>query len=150
MAIVTKTRSQPISREKFLQLSARIALSLAGILGLGGLVRYFSHRSESGPPSTYHLGPAADFPRGGTLIRPDIPAVIYQTEGKFRAYSLICTHLGCTLEEDGKGFSCPCHGSEFSPDGVVLKGPAVDDLPALEVEITESGELLVRIPRGQL
>ena len=30
-------------RRKFLQLSAKLALGLAGILGLGGLVRYFSH-----------------------------------------------------------------------------------------------------------
>ena len=145
-----KSRSQSISREKFLQLCTRIALGLAGILGLGGLVRYFSHQSESGPPSSYILGLAKDFPPNGTLVRPDIPAVIYQIEGNYQAVSLICTHLGCTLEENGEGFSCPCHGSNFSPDGQVLKGPAVDDLPSLEVEITENGELVVHVPRGKL
>lgn len=147
---MTKTHTQSISREKFLRLCARIALGLAGMLGLGGLVRYFSHQSDPGPPNSYTLGLVKDFPQDGTLVRPDIPAVIYQSEGNFRAYSLICTHLGCTLEESDGGFSCPCHGSYFSPDGEVLKGPAADDLPTLEVEITEDGELIVHITRGQL
>lgn len=145
---MNKTLSQSITREKFLQLCTRLALGLAGILGLGGLIRYFSHQSESGPPCSYELGLIKDFPPSGIMVRPDIPAVIYQTEGDFRAFSLICTHLGCTLEVSEEGFSCPCHGSDFSPEGQVLKGPAVEDLPALEVEITKDGALVVHIPRG--
>jgi nitrite reductase/ring-hydroxylating ferredoxin subunit len=132
-----------LSRGKFIQLCTRIALSLAGGLGLIGLIRYFSHRPQSGPLSTYHLGPLDEFPGDGTLLRLDIPAVIYQTSQGFQAYSLICTHLGCTLEEKGAGFSCPCHGSEFGADGTVIKGPAQADLDSLEVEVTDSGDLLL-------
>ena len=40
-------------RRNFLRLSAKLALGLAGILGLGGLVRYFSHQPEDKlPPVT--------------------------------------------------------------------------------------------------
>ena len=142
--------SRRISREKFLAISSRIALGLAGFLGLGGLVRYFSHQPESGPPSRYDLGPLADFPSSGRLFRPDIPAVIYYTDPGFRAISLICTHLGCTLEGGVEGFSCPCHGSKFSAEGTVLTGPANEDLTVLEVEITADGNLLIHVPRGDL
>lgn len=145
---MNKKSPRKISREKFLQLCTRIALSLAGLLGLGGLVRYFSHKPEAGPPSSFNLGPAKDFAASSIAVRPDIPAVIYHTEEGFQAYSLICTHLGCTLEEDGEGFTCPCHGSEFSRDGKVLKGPAGKDLDSLAVEITENGDLVIHAARG--
>jgi len=132
-----------INRKRFLQLSTRIALGLAGMLGLGGLIRYFSHEPSTNSPSSYDLGLAADFPSSGKLLRLDIPAVIYQTQNGFQAFSLVCTHLGCTVEEDGDNFSCPCHGSQFDQDGDVLKGPAVEDLIELKVHISNEGSLML-------
>lgn len=140
---MNKGISQGLPRGKFLKICTRITLSLAGLLGLGGLVRYFSYKPDPGPPSSYNLGPADDFPASGMLVRLDIPAVIYLSGQDFLAHSLICTHLGCTLEESGAGFSCPCHGSEFDGAGKVRKGPASEDLRALEVEVTEDGEILL-------
>jgi len=131
-------------RRKFLQLSAKLALGLAGILGLGGLVRYFSHEPAGQTPSSYDLGLAAEFPANGKLVRLDIPAIIYKTKDGFQAYSLVCTHLGCTVEEDGENFSCPCHGSQFNQDGSVLKGPAAKPLSGLKVEISEDGKLILQ------
>lgn len=131
-------------RRKFLQLSAKIALGLAGILGLGGLVRFFSHEPTGQTPSSYDLGLEADFPDSGKLPRLDIPAIIYKTKGGYQAVSLVCTHLGCTVEEDGEKFSCPCHGSQFDHDGRVLKGPATDPLPGLKVALSEDGKLILK------
>ena len=128
-------------RRNFLQLSAKLALGLAGILGLGGLVRYFSHEPAGQTPTSYDLGMAADFPANGKLVKLDIPAIIYQTEDGFKAYSLVCTHLGCTVEADGEKFSCPCHGSQFDQEGRVLKGPATECLPTLNVTLSEDGKL---------
>ena len=130
-------------RRVFLRLSAKISLGLAGILGLGGLVRYLSHEPAGKSPSNYDLGLAVDFPTKGNLIRLDIPAVIYKTKDGFNAYSMVCTHLGCTVEEDGENFSCPCHGSQFDHNGCVLKGPATERLPSLEVGISENGRLIL-------
>ena len=130
-------------RRNFLQLSAKLALGLAGILGLGGLVRYFSHEPAGQTPSSYDLGLTVDFPASGKLIRLDIPAIIYQTKDGFIAYSLVCTHLGCTVEEEGETFRCPCHESQFDHDGSVLKGPATESLPRLKVAPSGDGRLIL-------
>lgn len=132
-----------LPRRKFLQLGTRITLGLAGLLGLGGLVRFFSHQPDPGQPTSFDLGGVNDFPMNGKLVRRDIPAVIYYSGDGYQAYSLVCTHLGCTLDEDGDQFSCPCHGSRFNQDGSVLNGPADKSLTSLEIEITEAGQLVL-------
>jgi len=130
-------------RRAFLRLSTKISLGLAGILGLGGLVRYFSHEPAGKSPSSYDLGLAVDFPASGELIRLDIPAIIYKTKDGYIAYSLVCTHLGCTVEEDGENFSCPCHGSQFDHNGNVLKGPATKRLPTFKVTLSNDGKIIL-------
>ncbi len=65
-------------------------------------------------------------------------------DGKIRVLSSICPHLGCTVQwRPAKNeFICPCHGSHYSEQGHLLKGPArrgMDPLPFEE----KSGELLV-------
>ncbi|GAB4504886.1 MAG: hypothetical protein Fur0043_18810 [Anaerolineales bacterium] len=130
------------SRRDFLKLTANALFGLAGLLGLSGLVRFLGYQSDPAPPTEFDLGTAADFPPGSSpIFRTDIPAVIYNTEGIFTAYSLTCTHLGCMVETDGQGFTCPCHGSRFGADGAVLQGPARLPLRPLRVEVTADGIL---------
>jgi Rieske Fe-S protein len=59
--------------------------------------------------------------------------VIRNGEMSFAAFSAKCTHKGGKLayDEKTKQIACPLHGSQFSPaDGSVLKGPALQPLPA--------------------
>lgn len=137
-----------LSRHDFLKLSLRFLAGLGGLLGLGGLVRFFSYQFDPGPPSEFDLGAAADFPSGSHTIRADIPAVIYNRAGKITAYSLTCTHLGCTVEEDGDLFTCPCHGSRYDQNGAVLKGPARRPLRSLRVELQADQTLKLYTDRG--
>lgn len=132
-----------ISRENFLRLSTRLVLGLAGALGLVGLARYLSHTPPSSRQTTYDLGPAGDFPASGKLLRLDIPAVVYRSGSSYQAFSLVCTHLGCFLEESGDGFACPCHGSRFTSRGEVSTGPATSSLEELDIERTADGSLLL-------
>jgi cytochrome b6-f complex iron-sulfur subunit len=127
-----------LSRRDFIKLSTHALFGLAGFLGLGGLARYFSYLPDPGSPAEFDLGDIANYPIGSRTVRSDIPAVIYNREGKIAAYSLICTHLGCTIENDGDEFACPCHGSRFDKNGTVLAGPAQKPLQKLRVEILEN------------
>ena len=129
------------TRRDFLKLITNALFGLSGLLGLGGLVRFFSYQPNQGPPTEFDLGEAANFPIGMRILRLDIPAVIYNNGGEYIAYSLTCTHLGCMVEEDGEGFACPCHGSRYDRDGAVLAGPAKKPLRRLRVEVMEDNTL---------
>ena len=137
------TKEHHFSRGNFIQITTRLLLSLAGVLGVGGLVRFFSLSPDRGSPSRFELGLPEDFPPGSRMMRPDIPALIINHSGEIEALSLSCTHLGCALEEGKNGFSCPCHGSQFDQDGKVLAGPADQDLPHFQVELNEEGILIL-------
>jgi cytochrome b6-f complex iron-sulfur subunit len=126
------------SRRDFLKLATDLLFSLAGLLGLGGLLRFFSYQPDPTPPSEFDLGEASAYPPGSRTLLPDVPAVLYNEHGNYTALSLTCTHLGCTVEADEEdGFSCPCHGSRYNRDGLVLQGPAQKPLRALRVELQE-------------
>ena len=76
-------------------------------------------------------------PGGGAVFDVDGEkvAVHREQDGTLQAVSAVCTHLGCIVSwNDAEGsWDCPCHGSRFEPDGVVLQGPAVDPLKTREL-----------------
>lgn len=57
-------------------------------------------------------------------------------DGELHTHSAVCTHLGCVVAWNSVEMSwdCPCHGSRFDGFGRVLTGPAVKDLPAVEIK----------------
>ncbi len=63
-------------------------------------------------------------------IKGQKTAVYKKEDGTLIKLSPQCTHLGCQLnwDKDKKGWSCPCHGSFFSAEGKVVRGPAKKDL----------------------
>jgi glycine/D-amino acid oxidase-like deaminating enzyme/nitrite reductase/ring-hydroxylating ferredoxin subunit len=71
-------------------------------------------------------------PGHGAILRQGLSKVAaYRDEkGRLHAYSAACTHLGCHLHWNSfeRCWDCPCHGSQFSVDGAVLNGPAVQPL----------------------
>jgi len=63
---------------------------------------------------------------------------------QLEAYALRaeCTHLGCLVADDPMGgYACPCHGSKYSRDGTVLRGPAPKPLRLARVEAAADGTL---------
>ncbi len=81
-----------------------------------------------------------EVPEGGGVILGDSKVVITQpAAGEFKAFSSICTHQGCPLDNVTDGtINCTCHGSMFSiEDGSVVGGPAPSPLP--ETPITVKG-----------
>jgi cytochrome b6-f complex iron-sulfur subunit len=132
-----------ISRRDFLKLTLDSLLAFAGLLGLGGLIRFLSYKTEPPQPTEFDLGLAGNYQPDSKTTLPEVPAVLINNNGKFTALSLVCTHLGCTVEVQADGFACPCHGSRFNSDGYPVKGPAASPLKTLRVEQTADGKLIL-------
>lgn len=133
-----------LSRREFLNLGVNSLLGLSAALGLGGLIRFLSYEMDPTPPSEYDLGPLSDFPVGSRIPLLHIPAVVIHEEtDKWLAMSLICTHLGCTVEEKEGKYECPCHGSRYDEKGVVRRGPSNTPLKKLRVETNEAGHVIL-------
>jgi cytochrome b6-f complex iron-sulfur subunit len=134
--------TQP-SRRDFLKLLRDGFLWLSGALALSGLIRFLDFEPNPAPKTEFDLGPASNFPLGSRTLLSDPPAVLLHTESGFSALSLVCTHLGCTVEQSADGFACPCHGSHYDPNGHVMHGPAMKPLASLRVEITKDNRLIL-------
>lgn len=130
-----------LSRRDFLKLASAAILTASGLLGLGGLFRFLNTQTAPLPPDEFLLGPASNYPPGSRTLLPDIPALLLHAQSGFLAISLICPHLGCTVESKPEGFFCPCHGSRFDPQGTVTRGPANKPLRNLRVEVTSDNKL---------
>ena len=96
------------------------------------------------PSQQLKLGPPEDYPEGTVRNFEDQNLIIFRDEKGIYAISTVCTHLGCIVSYDPEqGFECPCHGSTFTTDGTVTKGPAPAPLPWMEVSMLPSGQLVV-------
>ncbi|MGI8952611.1 MAG: ubiquinol-cytochrome c reductase iron-sulfur subunit [Chitinophagaceae bacterium] len=63
-----------------------------------------------------------------------------ESENKFIAFSVNCTHLGCPVrwEEKAELFMCPCHGGVYYKDGSVAAGPPQKSLVQYQVRINKN------------
>ncbi|MCI4643860.1 MAG: ubiquinol-cytochrome c reductase iron-sulfur subunit [Hyphomonadaceae bacterium] len=63
-----------------------------------------------------------------------------------------CTHLGCPVQAIASAhfaFRCFCHGSQFAPDGAVLRGPAERPLPSYSYHRISRNKIRVLLDRPQ-
>lgn len=63
-------------------------------------------------------------------------AVYKDASGSVTAVSAICPHQGCLVKwnRSDKTWDCPCHRSRFDKEGKVINGPAVTNLPKIEID----------------
>jgi cytochrome b6-f complex iron-sulfur subunit len=132
-----------VSRRDFLKLARNGFLWLSAALGLAGLLRFLDYDPNPAPKTEFDLGSAANYPPGSRTLLPNVPAMLIHTANGFSAFSLTCTHLGCTVEQNKDEFVCPCHGSHFDLDGKLLHGPAAKPLASLRIETIEDGNLIL-------
>lgn len=115
-----------IKRREFITLGA--GLGMAGLtLAVSGLgvYLYMDPVVTYGTPKKMKIPSTAIPDIGQELLFPDQKVLLRRdAEGQLAAISLVCTHLGCTVNRVSTGFQCPCHGSQYDTDGIVVGGPA--------------------------
>jgi len=92
------------------------------------------------------LGDVKDIPVGSGVIYTAAQVVVTQpVKGEYRAFSAVCTHVGCILNKIANGtIDCPCHGSEFKiTNGAVVTGPAPSPLPKKKIKIKDGKVILL-------
>lgn len=72
--------------------------------------------------------PDNEIPVGGSKLVQGgaIPILLIRlTKTEYRAFSAVCTHLGCLVQWRPleKDIFCPCHGGRYDAEGKVLGGP---------------------------
>ena len=67
--------------------------------------------------------------------------VIRTSASQAAALTAVCTHAHCLVGYDAgaEKLVCPCHGSEYSRDGVVLRGPAIAPLATFSATLDATG-----------
>jgi cytochrome b6-f complex iron-sulfur subunit len=88
------------------------------------------------------VGTTADIPAGAgkVVAMGSTPAIVVNTEQGVKAYSAICTHLGCVVAWNDMigAIQCPCHDGRFSPaSGAVIGGPPPAPLPPINAAVED-------------
>lgn len=108
-------------------------------VGMPALAEFASGQAGAIRNLAEHLGPSEvssveEIPPGcGAILRQSSIkklAVYRDDAGQLSAHSAACTHIGCLVHWNPfeKCWDCPCHGSQFSVEGEVLNGPALQPL----------------------
>lgn len=84
----------------------------------------------------------------GTSV-DDVPMLVANAGGEYRAVGDICPHAGCLLSQgwiEGEAVECSCHGSVFDlRTGEVVQPPAEEPVPVYDVRV-EGGDVQVARP----
>ncbi len=138
-----ETSAAPTSgRRRFLRwLGGLTVASTAGMIVtpiVGFLVPAAGANEASG--GKVLVGTTAEIPAGGgkVVAMGSKPAIVVADGGGYKAFSAICTHLGCVVSwNDLSGvIECPCHGGKFNPSsGAVVGGPPPTPLTPITVSV---------------
>jgi Rieske Fe-S protein len=93
--------------------------SVAGdpLLPLGGPVQI----KLTDYPALANTGVIVEVPKERTVMRTGPSA--------FLALSRLCSHQQCDIDIKDDHFECPCHGSQFTATGAVIRGPNIPSPP---------------------
>jgi cytochrome b6-f complex iron-sulfur subunit len=134
---------EPVARRDFLGLGSLAAAGAALLFAGFGILRLPKAAVLTSPSKKFRVALPESLPAGQGFFPPGHSVAIFRDDDGVYAISTICTHLGCIVKGTAEGFSCPCHGSLFAPDGSVVKGPAPRALPWFQVADGGGGTYIV-------
>jgi len=125
-----------VPRRQFIQLG----LLTVGAAWVGTWLQSRLFPSTSGSQEATPVSfPVSELPVGGTKVitYAGVSTLVMRTPESLRAFSLVCTHLGCIVEwqKDKNEFYCPCHDGRYDEFGDVLAGPPPIPLEQFPVQI---------------
>ena len=133
------------TRRNFLEKLGKISFFgvLAGTLTSSG--RFLLPNVLYEPPTRFTIGTAEEFPPDSTTFVEEHRLFIFRRPEGLYAISSVCTHLGCNVRwsAEENRFNCPCHGSIFDSNGLVVRGPAPKPLKWYELSRQGNGRLQV-------
>ena len=139
---------------------ANVVLSVSGLLGLSSLgYRFLQYLYPVVRPEQIVEVPAGrrdQIPASGGLVvnLPTGQLALLDAGGEVRAFSAVCTHLGCIVKWEpamNHVLFCPCHKGMFDREGGVVGGPPPRPLERYPVEVRE-GQVFVKMkvrPRAE-
>lgn len=81
----------------------------------------------------------------------DFPVYVHrQGADQYSAVLTRCMHRGCTVEPERERLVCPCHGSEYTHLGAVLKGPSERPLIRFEVATDTANVYILDAARARV
>jgi cytochrome b6-f complex iron-sulfur subunit len=140
MSPVTDTPDR-IRRSMFAVGCAGLCAATAGFLA--ATLRFLVPNVLYEPSRRFDIGAPSDYPPGSVTFLPDRRLYVFNETDGFYAISSVCTHLGCNVKHGGPGFECPCHGSQFDPNGGVVHGPAPKPLAWYSLTLSPRTQLVV-------
>jgi cytochrome b6-f complex iron-sulfur subunit len=137
-------REKPVN-----QLRRRIVWGAVwGYLGANFLMflRFFFPRVLFEPDTVHNIGYPSDFQVGvNEQYKQAYRIWVVREPPRLFVIFAQCTHLGCTpdwLPQEHE-FHCPCHGSEYTPEGVNFAGPAPRPMDRCHLELNAQGQIIV-------
>jgi Rieske Fe-S protein len=118
--------------------SSSVGTGAAAGTGAAGATSAASGGGSTGSAANM-LATTSEIPVGsGKIFTAEKVVVTQPTAGDFKAFSAVCTHMGCTVSQIANGtIDCPCHGSQYSiKNGAVVAGPAPAPLPAKAIKVS--------------
>ena len=141
--------ARPFSRRRFVRLlmSFSVVSSIAMVITpvVGFLIP--SKTSSAAAGGKVLAGTLDTLPVGsGSVVSVGSkPAIVVNTAAGVKAFSAICTHLGCIVmwDETAGNIVCPCHDGRFNPaSGAVISGPPPAALASLTT-VTEGNDIFI-------
>jgi cytochrome b6-f complex iron-sulfur subunit len=141
---------RPMGRRRFIRMLLGFSLVSTMAMVVTPIVGFLV------PPKTVGAGAGGRVPAGSTADLPvgsgkvvamgSKPVIVVDTASGVKAFSAVCTHLGCIVGYDAtiSQIVCPCHDGHFNPaNGGVVSGPPPQPLAPIGVVVEKDQIFLV-------